>query len=204
MPPDVYGLIAEKRDEILAVAERYGIMNVWVFGSVARHEAREDSDLDLLVTSPATASLFDMIGLEQDLTELLGLEVQVASDRGLSGSASARPSSRKRCRCEVEPRPVRQFGPIDEGLDEGGGAGRRVLFVEPDRLDAAGEPVRGERPVVQVREEEGGDPEIVLDHVLLSEPGAGKTTRSGWITGALVCFRISSTLASPPAFTGSN
>ncbi len=76
MPADIYGLIAEKRGEILAVAERYGITNVRVFGSVARHEAREDSDLDLLVTFPPTASLFDLIGLEQDLTELLGLEVR--------------------------------------------------------------------------------------------------------------------------------
>ena len=83
MPADIYGLIAEKRGEILAVAARYGVTNVRIFGSVARHEARPDSDLDLLVTFGPTASLFDLIGLEQDLTELLGLEVQVAFDRGL-------------------------------------------------------------------------------------------------------------------------
>ncbi len=83
MPADIYTLIAKKRDEIVAVAARYGVTNVRVFGSVARHEAREDSDLDLLVTFPPGASLFDLIGLEQDLSALLGLEVQVASDRGL-------------------------------------------------------------------------------------------------------------------------
>jgi uncharacterized protein len=81
--PDIYALIEAKRDEILAVAARYGVTNVRVFGSVARREARPDSDLDLLVTFPSTASLFDLIGLEQDLAELLGLRVEVASDRGI-------------------------------------------------------------------------------------------------------------------------
>ncbi|MEN6517972.1 MAG: nucleotidyltransferase family protein [Methanospirillum sp.] len=83
MPADIYALIAAKRDEILAVAARYGVSNVRIFGSVARREAREDSDLDLLVTFPPGASLFDLIGLEQDLADLLGLTVEVASDRGL-------------------------------------------------------------------------------------------------------------------------
>ncbi|MEN6369738.1 MAG: nucleotidyltransferase family protein [Thermotogota bacterium] len=83
MPADIYGLIAEKRDEILAVAERYGITNVRIFGSVARREAREDSDLDLLVTFGPTASLFDLIRFERELSGLLGLRVEVASDSGL-------------------------------------------------------------------------------------------------------------------------
>ena len=44
MPANICTLVAEKRDEILTVADRYGITNVRVFGSVARREAREDSD----------------------------------------------------------------------------------------------------------------------------------------------------------------
>ncbi len=83
MPADIYALIGEKRSEILAVAARYGITNVRVFGSVARREAREDSDLDLLVTFGPTATLFDLIRFERDLSELLGRRVEVASDRGL-------------------------------------------------------------------------------------------------------------------------
>jgi predicted nucleotidyltransferase len=81
--PDIYALVEAKRDEILAVAERHGATNVRVFGSVARREAREDSDLDLLVTFGPSASLFDLIGLEQELADLLGIPVEVASDRGL-------------------------------------------------------------------------------------------------------------------------
>ncbi len=83
MPADIYGLIAEKRGEILAVAARYGITNVRVFGSVARHEAREDSDLDLLVTFGPTASLLTHAAFQRELSELLGVKVEVASDRGL-------------------------------------------------------------------------------------------------------------------------
>ena len=83
MPADIYTLVAEKRSEILAVAERHGATNVRVFGSVARREARPDSDLDLLVTFGPSASLLDLIGLEQELADLLGVPVEVASDRGL-------------------------------------------------------------------------------------------------------------------------
>ncbi len=83
MPADVYALLEANRDEILAVSARYRATNVRIFGSVARREAREDSDLDLLVTFGPMATLFDLIGLEQDLADLLGLRVEVASDRGL-------------------------------------------------------------------------------------------------------------------------
>ena len=83
MPADVYALLAARRPEILAVAERYGITNVRVFGSVARREAREDSDLDLLVTFAPGTSLLDQAGFQLDLEDLLGCRVEVASDRGL-------------------------------------------------------------------------------------------------------------------------
>lgn len=82
MPADVYTLLEAKRCDILAVAARYGVTNVRVIGSVARHEAREDSDLDLLVTFGPTATLFDLIRFERDLSTLIGLRIEVASDRG--------------------------------------------------------------------------------------------------------------------------
>ncbi len=83
MPADIYTLVAERRSDILAVADRYGITNVRVFGSVARHEAREDSDLDLLVTFGPTATLLTHAGFQRELSDLLGIRVEVASDRGL-------------------------------------------------------------------------------------------------------------------------
>lgn len=70
--------LRQLRDEILQIAERYGASNVRVFGSVARGDARPDSDVDLLVDFAPTTSLYEMVGLWLDLKELLGREVDVA------------------------------------------------------------------------------------------------------------------------------
>ena len=69
-----------RRDEILALAQRYHADNVRVFGSVARGEATPDSDIDLLVSFQQGASLCDLSGLWQDLQGLLGRSVDVVSD----------------------------------------------------------------------------------------------------------------------------
>ncbi len=77
-------LLLEKRDEIRRIAARHGVRNVRVFGSVARGEARADSDLDLLVdTGPETSSWFPA-GLVLDLEEVLGCKVQVVTEKGLN------------------------------------------------------------------------------------------------------------------------
>lgn len=60
-------LRAERREEILRLAERRGALTLRVFGSVARAEANEDSDLDLLVAWEPGRSLRDHAGLLQDL-----------------------------------------------------------------------------------------------------------------------------------------
>ena len=77
-------LLEEKREEIRRVAAMHGAMNVRVFGSVARGEARQDSDLDLLVdTGPETTSWFPA-GLVLDLEEILGCKVEVVTEKGLN------------------------------------------------------------------------------------------------------------------------
>lgn len=55
-----------------------------VFGSLARGEGREGSDLDLLVTLGEGRTLLDLIGLKQDLEDLIHRPVDVVTDRGLS------------------------------------------------------------------------------------------------------------------------
>lgn len=70
-------LISSKRDEILALAAQYSAMNVRLFGSVARGDDRPDSDIDLLVDVQHQWSLFDQIGLIQDLEDLLGRKVDL-------------------------------------------------------------------------------------------------------------------------------
>jgi predicted nucleotidyltransferase len=68
-----------RRDEILAVAEHYGVSNVRVFGSVAREESMPGSDIDLLVDLPPHYSLLKLSGLVRSLRELLGCRVEVSS-----------------------------------------------------------------------------------------------------------------------------
>ena len=65
------------RDVILKIAARYGGSNVRVFGSVARGEADEKSDVDLLVDLEQGRSLFDLGGLWYDLNEVIPCEVDV-------------------------------------------------------------------------------------------------------------------------------
>ncbi len=76
-------LLKEKREEILRIAAKYGASNVRVFGSVARGEARWDSDIDLLVDMQDGRTLLDHAGLILDLEALLGCKVDVATEAGL-------------------------------------------------------------------------------------------------------------------------
>lgn len=72
------------REAIRRLAEKHGAANVRIFGSAVRKERTIGSDLDVLVTMAAGRTLLDLIGLEQDLAELLGHPVDVVSDAGLS------------------------------------------------------------------------------------------------------------------------
>lgn len=76
-------LLKAKREEILRAASRHGARNVRVFGSVARGEADEHSDIDLIVEFEPGRSLLDHAGLWLELQELLGRKVDVVSDRGI-------------------------------------------------------------------------------------------------------------------------
>jgi predicted nucleotidyltransferase len=82
--------LREKRDAILSLAARYGARNVRVFGSVARGEADERSDVDFLVEMEPGRSLLDLGGLLMDLRELLGRKVDIVTERGLKPRLRAR------------------------------------------------------------------------------------------------------------------
>jgi len=58
--------------------QRYGLRDVWLFGSVVRGEASPDSDLDVLVTfDNQHLSLLEFIQLEQELSDLLQVQVDL-------------------------------------------------------------------------------------------------------------------------------
>ena len=65
-------------------AARHGGTHVRVFGSFARGDNRSDSDLDLLIDLQPGRSLLDLIAIKQDLEDLLGLKVDVVTERSLS------------------------------------------------------------------------------------------------------------------------
>ena len=75
--------IQRRRAEILALAELYGAHHVRLFGSVARGEESDASDVDFLVVLEPGRSLMDHAGLKLALEELLGRPVDVATERGL-------------------------------------------------------------------------------------------------------------------------
>lgn len=76
-------LLRKKREEILRVCAKYGARNVRVFGSVARGEADEKSDIDLVVEFEPGRTLLDHAGLWLELQELLTCKVDVVSERGI-------------------------------------------------------------------------------------------------------------------------
>ncbi len=77
------GELMKKREEILRIAAQHGAQNVRIFGSTARGEAEEDSDVDVLVDLEAGRSLFDLGGLLMELQDLLGRKVDVVTEKGL-------------------------------------------------------------------------------------------------------------------------
>ena len=70
--------------------ERYHVVGLAVFGSRARRDATPRSDLDLLVTFDSEASLFDLVEMELELEERLGVQIDVVTP------GSIKPRLRKR------------------------------------------------------------------------------------------------------------
>ena len=75
--------VRELRDDILALAHRHGARNVRLFGSVARGEANEESDIDFLVDAGEETSPWFPAGLVDDLQKLLGRRVEVVTEDSL-------------------------------------------------------------------------------------------------------------------------
>jgi predicted nucleotidyltransferase len=76
-------IIQQRKNEILAVARNHGLVNVRLFGSIARGEETPDSDIDLLVDLEKGRTLLDLGGALIKLQELLGRKVDIVTERGL-------------------------------------------------------------------------------------------------------------------------
>lgn len=75
--------LRSQKADILRLAALHGATNVRVFGSVARGDADESSDVDFLVDMGSGRSLLDLGGLLEDLREFLSQPVDVVTERGL-------------------------------------------------------------------------------------------------------------------------
>ena len=71
------------RDEIVKIAERYGVRHVRIFGSTVRDEAEPGSDVDVLVDLEPGRSLIDLGGFQIAMQELLDCPVDVVTEAGL-------------------------------------------------------------------------------------------------------------------------
>ena len=76
--------LKDKRDLINKIAKRYHATDVRVFGSVARKDETENSDIDFLVHFLPGATLLDQVGLIDELSQNLDRPVDVVSDRALN------------------------------------------------------------------------------------------------------------------------
>ena len=77
-------MLVHHRDNLRAIGQRYGALRIRVFGSTARGTASTSSDLDLLADFEPGRSLLDLIGLKQDLEDLLNCKVDILTEDSLS------------------------------------------------------------------------------------------------------------------------
>ena len=59
------------------------VLKAWLFGSFARGEQREDSDVDILIVPDKMVGLFKLSGMMLDLQEILHVRVDLVTEKGL-------------------------------------------------------------------------------------------------------------------------
>ena len=69
--------LEKHRDQVREVLKRFRMENPRIFGSTARGEDTDQSDLDILVDVPPGTSLYDLAGVEIELEAVLGCKVEV-------------------------------------------------------------------------------------------------------------------------------
>jgi uncharacterized protein len=82
--------IGKHRDQVREILDRAGLRNAKLFGSTARGEDTEKSDLDLLVDAPQGTTLYDLARVELELEALLGCKVEVLTEGFLAPDVASR------------------------------------------------------------------------------------------------------------------
>ncbi len=76
--------VSVDKERLLDLCRQYGVASLKVFGSAARGEEGEGSDIDILVSFIQPLSLLKLIRLERELSELFGRKVDLVTERSLS------------------------------------------------------------------------------------------------------------------------
>lgn len=79
-------LTTAQQNTIKKVVSKFNPKLVGIFGSYSRNEQQRDSDLDILVDFNDSVNLVELIGLEQELTELLGIKVDLVTLKSVNPS----------------------------------------------------------------------------------------------------------------------
>ncbi|MBI4825086.1 MAG: nucleotidyltransferase family protein [Nitrospirae bacterium] len=74
----------EIENNLISILKKYDVRKIGIFGSYARGEAKPTSDIDVLVEFTTRRSLLDMVGIEQELTEELGIKVDMLTEGAIS------------------------------------------------------------------------------------------------------------------------
>ena len=74
----------ETNQRITSILARHGAKRISIFGSYVRGEAGPDSDIDIMVEFSDRKSLLDIVGIEQELCEALGMKVDLLTEKSVS------------------------------------------------------------------------------------------------------------------------
>ena len=80
------GLNQTVREMIIAVLKRHGAERIAIFGSYARGEATEESDIDILVSFASPKSLFELVRIEDELKSVLNKKVDLITEKSVGPS----------------------------------------------------------------------------------------------------------------------
>ena len=74
----------EIENKIIFILKKYKVQKIGIFGSYARGEVKPGSDIDIVVNFSDKKTLFDIVGIEQELSETLGIKVDLLTEKSIS------------------------------------------------------------------------------------------------------------------------
>ncbi len=71
-------------NKLVSILKKHGAKKIEIFGSYARGEQKETSDLDIIVEFEERKSLLELVGVEQELEDHLGIEIDLLTEASIS------------------------------------------------------------------------------------------------------------------------